>query len=86
MSHPQHLRSPLSRMAQVWLVPAATETAVLSIKLPSASGVLRSTGVEDGEVVYVVESWVVPPSPSCPRSSDPQHLRSPLSRMAQVWR
>jgi hypothetical protein len=34
------------------------------------------------------ESWLKvpsPPSPSCPQLSAPQHFRSPLSRMAQVW-
>ena len=31
-------------------------------------------------------AMMVPPSPNCPRASDPQHFRSPLSRIAQVWK
>ena len=33
------------------------------------------------------EPWLArfPPSPNCPKESLPQHFKSPLSRMAQVW-
>ena len=72
-SPPQHFRSPLSRMAQVWEPPAVTATAVRPVP--------RSIAVDEGALVSVL----VPPSPNCPEVSAPQHFRSPLSRMAQVW-
>ena len=72
LSDPQHFRSPLSRMAQVWNEPAATATAVRPVP--------RSIAVDEGALVFALR----PPSPNCPKLSRPQHFRSPLSRMAQV--
>ena len=71
-SEPQHLREPLSRMAQVCCQPAETAIAVRSVP--------RST--ETGECWSAV---VVAPLPNCPLESPPQHLREPSSRMAQEW-
>ena len=73
LSRPQHFASPLSRMAQVWYVPADIATAVRPVP--------RLIAVDEGALV----SELVPPSPNCPLMSYPQHFRSPLSRMAQVW-
>ena len=72
-SRPQHFASPLSRMAQVWYEPADTATAVRPVP--------RSIAVDEGALVFAL----IPPSPNCPKLSAPQHFRSPLSRMAQVW-
>ena len=71
-SFPQHFMSPLSRMAQVWEIPSLTATAVRPVP--------RSIAVEEG----ALRSVLTPPLPKYPCPSDPQHFRSPLSRMAQV--
>ena len=57
----------------MWYAPAATATAVRPVP--------RSIAVDEGALVSVL----LPPSPNCPMSPIPQHFRSPLSRMAQVW-
>ena len=69
---PQHFRSPLSRIAQVWSNPADTATAVRPVP---RSIVVEGTGV----------FMLLTPSPNCPALSLPQHFISPLSRMAQAW-
>ena len=54
VSCPQHFASPLSRMAQVWRVPADTATAVRPVP--------RLMAVDEGALVSVL----LPPSPNCP--------------------
>ena len=53
-SSPQHFASPLSRMAQVWDIPADIATAVRPVP--------RSIAVDEGVLVSVL----LPPSPNCP--------------------
>ena len=72
-SAPQHFATPLSRIAQVCLCPAASATAVRPVP--------RLIGVDDGAFV---SELVLPPSPNRPFVSLPQHFASPLSRIAQV--
>ena len=68
---PQQDTSPLSRMAQVWNLPAESATAVRPVPR-----LLVSVGVDLSDV---------PPLPNCPLLFSPQHDTSPLSRIAQVW-
>ena len=70
-SFPQHFRSPLSRMAHVNHPPAETATAVRPVPRSTEAGECTATSL-------------VPPSPTCPLESRPQHFSSPLSRMTQV--
>jgi hypothetical protein len=71
-SRPQHAAEPSSRSAQVCASPALIATAVR----PGRSATRDGDGC----------SRVNPdPSPTCPRTSIPQHAAEPSSRTAQVW-
>ena len=78
MSHPQHFRSVLSRIAHVCAPPVPIATAVRPVprSIAVVEGALMSVGLD---TVHIG-----PPSPNCPPTSLPQHFKSPLSRMAQV--
>jgi hypothetical protein len=68
---PQQRAVPSNRTAHVWSTPAAIATTPRSVE---PLGLTTGTGVNRGVVVV--------PSPSRPRSLEPQHTMEPVARRA----